>query len=354
MFVQPIAREEREMSEITIYTLARELKMTPSMVSRAFNPNAKISEEKRRIVLEMAGKYNFSPNKLASRLSRDTVRIGVVINSRFSVNTDEMLAGIRAAHEKLKDYKIKYDITILDPEEQGTDACASALERYEACDGVIISGMSDPKYTPLLEKLVSVNKNVVQVQAINRDVNGLFASKHDESVASACAAEFLSKCLGFSKRKNVLLFTGSLKSALHSSARDAFCETAGRLGLNVIETVDMRDSEEYLREILGDVFERRAGEVDGIYITSGISAPLCDYLEKFGINIPLITFDIHADVKRYIERGVITATIYQGVKRQMQTAFDMLVRCIISADPPPSVVYTDVQLVLRSNMHQFT
>ena len=38
------------MSNVTIYTLAKELNMTPSMISRAFSPNGKISEEKRKII----------------------------------------------------------------------------------------------------------------------------------------------------------------------------------------------------------------------------------------------------------------------------------------------------------------
>ena len=36
------------MADVTIYTLAKELNMTPSMISRAFNPEAKIREEKRK------------------------------------------------------------------------------------------------------------------------------------------------------------------------------------------------------------------------------------------------------------------------------------------------------------------
>ena len=48
------------MQKTTIYTLAKELNMTPSMISRALNPNGKISEEKRKIVLEAAERQNFS------------------------------------------------------------------------------------------------------------------------------------------------------------------------------------------------------------------------------------------------------------------------------------------------------
>ena len=85
--------------EVTIYTLAEELNMTPSMVSRAFNPNAKISEDKRRLVLETAEKYHFSPNRFASRMSMTAVRVGVLINSKFHINSEKMIAGVRDAHK---------------------------------------------------------------------------------------------------------------------------------------------------------------------------------------------------------------------------------------------------------------
>ena len=58
--------EGESMPKVTIYTLAEELNMTPSMVSRAFNPDARISEDRRAIVLDTAKKYGFSPNKFAS------------------------------------------------------------------------------------------------------------------------------------------------------------------------------------------------------------------------------------------------------------------------------------------------
>ena len=86
------------MEKVTIYTLARELNMSPSMVSRAFNSKARIDGEKRRAVLEAASKYGFSPNKHASRLSRREIRLAVLISSRFSVNTEKMLLGAKEAY----------------------------------------------------------------------------------------------------------------------------------------------------------------------------------------------------------------------------------------------------------------
>ena len=341
------------MPKVTIYTLAEELNMTPSMVSRAFNPNAKISEDKRKIVLETAKKYGFSPNKFASRLSRKTVRIGVLINSRFHINTDKMISGIKEAHEKLKDYKIQYDISVLDPSQKADADISKAAAGYKGYDGIILTGMSSAEYTSLINELYSANQNVVQVQAINQQANYLFGSKHDEKIASCLAAEFLYNCLRRTERKNILLFTGDLKSALHASARDAFRASCETLGINLLQTVDMKDSEEYFENILPETFARYGSQADGIYITSGFSAPLCRYLEAGGYDIPFVAFDTYEDIKSYMKKGIISASIAQNVEDQMKKAFEMLVRHIITGEECPKTVYTDVQLVLKSNIHQF-
>ena len=345
--------EVKGLSDVTIYTLAKELGMTPSMVSRAFNPDAKISDEKRKTVLEAAKKYDFSPNKLASRLSMKNVKIGILINNRFEVNTNKMLRGIENAYEKLKDYKIKYDICLMDPYENSIDDYQKALSRYRDYDGVILSCMSSPEYTDIINGLYEYNKNIAQVQSVNNEVNHLFESKHNEETASGLAAEFLYNCLRKNERKNLLLFTGDGKSALHRMAGLYFKNSCDRLGMNVIESVDMKDDEEYFEKIIPGIMEKYAGHTDGIYITSGFSGPLCKYLEKTGLDIPFVAFDTYTGIKAYMKKGIISASIEQNVLFQMQTAFELLAEYLISGKKPPETVYTDIQVVLKSNMHQF-
>ena len=341
------------MPKVTIYTLAEELNMTPSMVSRAFNPDAKISEDKRTIVLDTAKKYGFSPNKFASRLSMKAVRIGVLINSRFQINTDKMISGIKEAHEKLKDYKIQYDISVLSPSKNTDEDIRKTIDQYKGYDGIILTGMSSAYYTSLIDELYSDSPNVVQVQAINQDASCLFASKHNEKIASELSAEFLYNCLKKAERKNILLFTGDLRSALHASAADAFKASCDTLGLNLLSTVDMKDNEEYFESILTEIFAHHGDQTDGIYITSGFSAPLCRFLEAGGYDIPFVAFDTYEAIKSYMEKGIISASIAQNVEKQMEKAFEMLVKHIITGEACPKTVYTDVQLVLKSNMHQF-
>lgn len=351
--MQPIALEVNFVSKTTIYTLAKELNMTPSMISRAFSPNGKISEEKRKIVLEVANKYGFTPNKFASRLSMKNVHIGILINSRFAVNTDKMISGIESAYEKLKDYKIQYDITIMNSLENESENHIEILNRYKSYNGVIVAGMSSEKYTNMLNALCEENPNVVQVQAINKSVDCLFVSKHNEETASYLAAEFLNNCLKSKKRKNILLFTGDMESALHSDAEATFKSACREFGLSVLKSIDMKDNEKYFSKIIDDVLEKYIRETDGIYITSGISSPLCRYIDENNIDIPFVSFDTYEDIKKYIKKGIISATIAQNVEKQMENAFEYLVKHIITRESSPKTVYTDVQLVLKSNMHQF-
>ena len=341
------------MKNVTIYTLAEELNMTPSMISRAFNPDAKISAEKRRLVLETAKKYNFSLNRMASRLSMKSVRIGILINSRFSVNTDKMIAGIETAYASLKDYKIEYDITHINPQEVSLECYTEALFRYKDFDGIIITGMSSSKYTDIITSFYEFNPNIVQVQAINEEVEYLFSSKHDEKIASSLAAEFLYNCLRKSERKNIILFTGEKESTLHSSAESAFKSSCEAFGLKLLDSINMKDNEEYLKEITPKAFEKYNRDVDGIYITSGLSISLCEFLEENGYDIPFVAFDVYEEIKTYMEKGIVSAAISQNVSNQMATAFEMLVKYLITGESVPDTLDTDVQLVLKSNMHQF-
>jgi DNA-binding LacI/PurR family transcriptional regulator len=350
--VQPIALGRTVMADITIYTLAKELNMTPSMISRAFNPNAKISEEKRKLILKTADMYGFSPNKFASRLSMKTVRIAIIINTRFKVNLDKMLKGINDAYENLKDYKIKYDVRELNAFKTSAQEFESVVMEYKDYDGIIISGASSKSFAPVINTLSKINPNVVQVQAINQECEYLFASKHNEETASRTAAEFLYNCLRNSNTKNILLFLGGHDSALHIRAKQFFVNACKDLGLNLLSSIDMNDDNQYLEEITPSIFEKFT-KVDGIYVTSGVSTALCEYIESHNLNCTLVTFDVHNDVKNYMYKGIISATIFQNVSKQMEVAFDKLVKYIITGEQIPKTVFTDVQLVLRSNIHQY-
>ena len=146
------------------------------------------------------------------------------------------------------------------------------------------------------------------------------------------------------------MFTGDQQSTVHRDATIAFRACCERLGLTLLDVVDMQDSESYFTEILPDVLDKYEEELDGIYITSGLSLPLCREIENRGLILPFVAFDTHDGIREYMERGIISAAISQNVKGQMKTAFTALVSHLITGEEVPETLFTEVQLKLCTNI----
>ena len=129
--------------KVTIYTLAEKLNMSVSAVSRAFNPNSKLSAEKRKIILEAAEQYGYVQNKMASRLSQQPIRIGVLMRGRIEAYYLKMLDGIKAAYADFQNYKVTCDIRTLSRDDFSADNACAVLEEFRSAgyDGVILHGI---------------------------------------------------------------------------------------------------------------------------------------------------------------------------------------------------------------------
>lgn len=333
-------------NKVTIYTIAQELGMSPSMVSRALSPNGKVDEEKRKLIIKTAEKYNFTPNRFASRLSGRHIRIGILLYNRFKPIADKMLDGIETAYNEYRDYKIEYKIKIIKSIDKKPWECENELFAFSDFDGVIISGFGSDKCTDMLKRFVQINPNLVQLQSINEQADCLFVSRHNEKTASNLAAEFLYNCL---KRgnKNVLLFTGWKINPLHRRAEQAFKNACEEYGLNFIDCIDMQDNDKVLEDLLPSVFEKYKN-IDGIYITSGNSIPLCKYIKENKLDVALVTFDTYKELTEYIADGTVSMTISQNIKMQTQNAFKQLADYLINGKVPEKISVTDVRPIMRS------
>jgi len=339
--------------KVTIYTIANELSMTPSMVSRAFNPNAKIAEGKRKLVLEAAEKYGFVPNKLASRLSMRTVKIGILIVYKAQHVRDGLLHGFRRAFELVRDYKLEYTVTEVDASVKGAHMCRDELFSLADCDGIILSGFGSSLCRELICEFAEINPNIVFVQNVCEDTPYLFASKHDEELAATVAAQLLCERLHYKARRNVFIFTGDRTSSVHKRAYFGFKSCAERLGMNIIGDFDMKDRDDILSENIDSIFERLGSEIDGIYISSGNSSVLCKKLSEFGEDISLVCSDVNEHVCSYMENGTAFATVCQNFEEQAKKAFEGLASHILGSVTPDKTIYTDFIPVFASNLHLY-
>ena len=335
----------------TVVTLAQELGVSPSTVSRAFDPFSRISDEMRAKVLQCASRHGYVPNRAAARLSMQEITVGVLLADTYAPGTEELLRGINEAYRSLYDYKLAVEIKKFHPGEREKSELPVRLAELENCDGLIVCGVLTRAGAEALAAYEARHPALVLLQSDIPTVNRLFLSAHDPAVSAVMAAEFLSCCLR-STEKRVLFFTGNRDNEVHAGAAAAFHAAACRLGLHITASVDMKDRPALLAQQAETLLQPDAA--DGIYITSGNSLPLCRTVKKLKKRPVLVTFDTYPALNEYLLDGTVTATIDQNLYSQAFHAFTLLIRYLVEGKEPPKVFSPMPALVLPGTLAYYT
>ena len=338
---------------VTVNTLAKQLGVNPSTVSRAFAPNSGISDEVRKKILDLAQKEGYKPNKAASRLTMKEIRIGILINDVYPESFSEFTRGIKDAYERFYDYKISYDILIFKNTEQDEEHAKAYFERFNDFDGLIVSGLTSKEMAKELINYSENHKNIVSLQSETKDLPYLFSSSHDGSTASSMAAQFLAIALSKSESKNVVLFTGSKILEVHQDSERSFRKTCEEYGLNLCAVYDMDDDDDILLNQAQELFNQK--DVDGIYISSGKSISLCKFIKNHGLadKVTLVTSDTYPTLNEFVEDGTVQATVYQNFHDLAYNAFALLVQKIVDKADIPTKISPRPEMVIKSNLHLY-
>lgn len=340
--------------KVTMYTLAKELNMSVSVISRAFNPNAKISDEKRQLVLETAQRLGYVQNKMASRLSQDPIHIGVFMRGRIAAYYSKMLEGIQAAYETYRSYKVICDIRVSENEFSVAEVC-EILDGFKEAhyEGVILQGIY---HEEIIGKVDELTRAGITVATLHNDIpasSRLFTSTTNTNVSAEMAAQLLDIMLP-KNRRNVLVFSGSMQNLIHQELVFSFFHYAMNYNLNPVQHYDTLDMPQIAEKLVVEALDTHK-DIDGIYISSANSIPICRYIKKCGLSdkITMVTSDVFPALNDYIEQGVVNATIFQDPFSQGYQAFERLYRHIAEGEEIPVKVMTRPQIVLKSNLRLY-
>lgn len=339
--------------KVTIYTIAKELNLTPSSVSRAFNPNTRLDSAKRRLILETADKYCFRPNKMASRLSMNEIKIGILIYAGSIPFCERLIDGINYAKQRMSDYKIVCDMRVLKRSEHMPDECTKTLREFtdNGYHGVILSGMYD-QFIPEINEAINKGCKIVTMHYRLEESNCLFSSTHNFKLAGQLAADFIHAA----RRKSCLIVTGDLKTAIHRRVKSGFLDAAALHGIEVSDTIDSTyitgNREDFFIKYLSD----HKGEFDSIYTTNGDSIELCNSVHRLfnHDDITFVTSDIYPELCEFIKNGTVNATIFQNQFRQAEQAYELLANYLMMNSPEPEPVDITPILITRSALEYYS
>lgn len=311
------------MSKLTIKTLAKELQLSVSTISKALRDSHEISSETKEKVLALAHQLDYTPNPYASSLrKRKSKTIGVVIpevvNSFFSqsINGIEIVA-------KEKGYHVLIYLT-----HENLDNEKAILKDFESgrVDGVLMSLSRETTDSTHIKELIKKDVPVVFFDRAFSDLNTVKVTTNDFESAYLGTKHLIQ---GGCKRPAFLSILGNLN--IISSRLDGYIKALQEYNIpfdknNIIScNTDWDYNYEVLKKRLRPV-KRPDGILSSIENLSIIVYKVCEDLKlKIPKDLQLVSFS-NLDTAAFLNPPL--TTISQPAFEIGQRAATVLVRAL--------------------------
>ena len=313
--------------KVSVKDIAEELNISLSTVHKALTGKGGISEARRKEVLDMAKRMGYVVNPIAQSLARKNIRIGIVIPSKWQEYFSQMKAGIEKEIQSLQKYKVEGCFYFLNSHFSNQEE--KNLINWLKTDNIDALIYCPSIYSFEEELFHSIKKIGIPVFfAGDTFDNAESISKitTDSEISGKLAADFLN-CI-YPKGPRAAVLTGSLKVKPHKIKTDAFNERIKKQGGRVICVCETDDDEAKTYEYIDEICSQ---DIDALYVSTATSLPVCRYFESKGIKdeITLICTDVFDELKYYMKKGIVKATIYQNQeeigKKAVRAAYDYFV-----------------------------
>jgi len=264
---------------VTIKDLARELKISPSTVSRALKNHPDISEETKRAVNELAKRLNYQPNAVALSLKQQRSNtIGVIIPEIVHYFFSSVISGIEDVA-----YDAGFNVIICQSNERYEHEVANAKTLLASrVDGILVS---ISKETEDFKHLYNLLDNNIPMVFYDRIVPGLFADQ--VIVDDLDAAYRATRHLVDNGRKRIAHFAGPQKLLIGQYRKEGYLKALREAYIDIDNDLILEaDSFERARLAILKLINSQT-EFDGLFAVNDLTAiGAMQTLQKQGIKIP--------------------------------------------------------------------
>jgi len=264
---------------ITIKDIARELKVSPSTVSRALKNHPDISEETKKAVNELARKSNYQPNAVALSLKqRRSNTIGVIIPEIVHYFFSSVISGIEDVA-----YDAGFNVIICQSNEKyDREVVNTRTLLANRVDGILVS---ISKETQNFDHFYKVRENEVPLVFYDRVVPGFDA---DQVIVDDFEAAYrATKHLIEGGRKKIVHFAGPQNLLIGQLRKEGYLKALNEAGLEVRnEWIIEADNFEKARIAILHILEEKIS-FDGLFAVNDLTAVgAMQTLQKRGFKIP--------------------------------------------------------------------
>lgn len=338
-----------------IHQIAELAHVSIGTVDRALHGRSGIKESTRQRILQIARQMGYTPNLAARALSvaRANTKIGVCIPREIHFFYDELWRGIldearRVAHVGIQ--FINRPVQILG--EGDTEAFKELVS--SGVSGIILTAGNPKGLQPLIDEAEAAGIRVACVSTDAPESRRSSIVCVDPWTNGCLAGELMGKLLPPGSK--VAIIAGMLQTEDHRKKADGFSEVFPQhcAGGKIVKVIEGHEDEDESFQKTFDLL-RRVGSLAGIYVNTVNCLPVCRALGAKGLagKVKLITTDLFAEMAPYLQRGAITASIYQHPYRQGQIAVRLMTDHFTNRVAFPPKVHLSPGVVMSSNLQLF-
>jgi len=357
-----VSMQNDKKNRVTIYDIAKILGISASTVNRAINGDPRVNHKTQKLVLETAKSIGYKANRVASGLTRNSIRIGVLINDTIPEYRDMVVKGVEKAFRDLADFNIEGHIHIVknlnDParDVENRDAIIQKLDELieGGSDAIVFSPSSEYGYEVILEK---ARQHQVKIATFLTDIanqeDRIFSVRPDGSMVGRIAAD-LFNLVGLKSGDEIAIFTCNRLTKIFDENINGFIERNKTRKLNLVGIIENCENPD-LAYRNTELLIKKYPNIKGIYVNSINSVAVCKKLVDMGYQekIKLITVDLLSEIAEYIRTGVISATIFQDPVGLGEKAVHAMYGYIAEQKEVASNIFVSPKIIVSSNITDY-
>lgn len=267
--------------EVTIYDIAKDLKCSPSTVSRALNNHKSISKKTSKAVKEAAKKMGYRPNSLAAGLRKNKSKtIGILISRINRPFISSLISGIEDTAQKSG-----FNVLISQSNDKYKNEVSNSKALYDSrVSGLIVSLAMETVNTDHFRQFLEKGIPIVFVDRVPDDFNSYKVVIDNYKAGYAATEHLISQGC-----KRIAHFAGAQQRNIYQERQKGYMDAISDAGLKpapeLIVTMNNLSFEEGQKAT--ERLLKMPNPPDGIFSandTAAVSAILC--AKNMGVKIP--------------------------------------------------------------------
>lgn len=336
----------------TIKEIAALAGVSRGTVDRVLNHRGAVNPQTEQKILEIVQALDYKPNKAGIVLAaqKKNLKLGVVLLGLSTPFYDDVLDGVRSKAEELEGYnctvlikQTEYDL------QQQLDAIDELLR--EGINGLAISPYND---ISIRDRINELYEQGIPVVTLNTDIENSrrIAYVGSNYYRSGEAAAGLMH----------LMTRGNVYVGIVSGSQNVLCHTERIAGfrnilksyrnIRIVDTITNNDDEIESYELTTKLLSSHP-EINALYFSAGGVYGGCRAVMSAGRNtdMTIITNDMVATTRDFMEKGLIAATICQQPFLQGYNPLTILFTYLTTGELPPTENnYVDVEIRIKENL----